>query len=123
MILFSVPIEAMEKYWQKVFQLFTKPPDEELMKIMKEFRNGLILKIVEKYSAAESVKEQVINFLIYGAMAEIFARETGFTGRILVVQCMLSSHHLIYPNNAIVGGSDIAVRVALYKKLTRKKVL
>ncbi|NLM10133.1 MAG: dehydrogenase [Clostridiaceae bacterium] len=99
-----------------------KLPDEELMKIMKEFRNGLILKIVEKYSAAESVKELAINFLIYGAMAEIFARETGFQAGLGGSMHAFFTPFGIYPNNAIVGGSaDIAVGAALYKKVNKKK--
>lgn len=99
-----------------------KLPDEELMKIMKNFRNGLILKIVEKHSAAESVKELAIDFLVYGAMAEIFARETGFQAGLGGSMHAFFTPFGIYPNNAIVGGSaDIAVGAALYKKVNRKK--
>lgn len=99
-----------------------KLPDEELMKIMKEFRNGLILKIVEKYSQAENAKELAIDFLVYGAMAEIFARETGFQAGLGGSMHAFFTPFGIYPNNAIVGGSaDIAVGAALYKKVNRKK--
>jgi len=99
-----------------------KLPDEELMKIMKEFRNGLILKTVEQYSKAENVKELAIDFLIYGAMAEIFARETGFQAGLGGSMHAFFTPFGIYPNNAIVGGSaDIAVGAALYKKVNRKK--
>jgi len=99
-----------------------KLPDEELMKIMKEFRNGLILKIVEQHSNAESVKELAVDFLVYGAMAEIFARETGFQAGLGGSMHAFFTPFGIYPNNAIVGGSaDIAVGAALYKKVNRKK--
>ena len=66
-------------------------------------------------------EEQGIDFLLYGLLAEIFARETGFN------KGMGGSMHAffvpfgIYPNNAIVGGSaDIATGAALYKKIERK---
>ena len=99
-----------------------KLPDEELMKIMKEFRDGIILKIVEKYGQAETVKELAIDFLVYGAMAEIFARETGFQAGLGGSMHAFFTPFGIYPNNAIVGGSaDIAVGAALYKKVNRKK--
>lgn len=99
-----------------------KLPDEELMKIMKNFRNGLILKIVEQKSTAENVKELAIDFLVYGAMAEIFARETGFQAGLGGSMHAFFTPFGIYPNNAIVGGSaDIAVGAALYKKVNRKK--
>lgn len=99
-----------------------KLPDEELMKIMKEFRNGLILKIVEQHGTAQKVKELAVDFLIYGAMAEIFARETGFQAGLGGSMHAFFTPFGIYPNNAIVGGSaDIAVGAALYKKINRKK--
>jgi len=99
-----------------------KLPDEELMKIMKEFRNGLILKIVEQHGTAQNVKELAVDFLIYGAMAEIFARETGFQAGLGGSMHAFFTPFGIYPNNAIVGGSaDIAVGAALYKKINRKK--
>ena len=55
-----------------------KLPDDELMQIMKNFRNGRILKVVEEKGTGGTVKDLAVDFLIYGAMAEIFARETGF---------------------------------------------
>ena len=54
-----------------------KLSDEALLKIMKEFFGGDILKAVDT-GKHESVKALAIDFLIYGAMAEIFARTTGF---------------------------------------------
>jgi 2-oxoisovalerate dehydrogenase E1 component len=99
-----------------------KLPEEELMKIMKNFREGRILKIVEENRTGGNVKDLAIDFLIYGAMAEIFARETGFQAGLGGSMHAFFTQFGIYPNNAIVGGSgDISVGAALYKKINRKK--
>lgn len=99
-----------------------KLPDEELLKIMKNFRNGRILKVVEERRTGGTVKELAVDFLVYGAMAEIFARETGFQAGLGGSMHAFFTPFGIYPNNAIVGGSgDISVGGALYKKINRKK--
>jgi len=62
-----------------------------------------------------------LKFLVYGTLAEIFARETGFNKGLGGSMHALFTPFGIYPNNAIVGGSgDIAVGAALYKKVNRK---
>ena len=95
--------------------------DEELMNIMENFLGGKTLRAVQKVSKAESVKELAIDFVLYGTLAEIFARENGFH------MGMGGSMHAfflpfgVYPNNAIVGGSaTIAAGAALYKKINGK---
>ena len=99
-----------------------KLPDEELLKIMKNFCGGRILKVVEERRTRGTVKDLAIDFLIYGAMAEIFARETGFQAGLGGSMHAFFTPFGIYPNNAIVGGSgDISVGAALYKKINRKK--
>ncbi len=99
-----------------------KLPDEELLKIMKSFRDGCILKVVEARRTGGTVKDLAIDFLVYGAMAEIFARETGFQAGLGGSMHAFFTPFGIYPNNAIVGGSgDISVGGALYKKINRKK--
>ena len=55
-----------------------KLSDDELMDIMKNFLGGDTLAVVEKMPHKD-VTDLAINFLVYGAMAEIFARTTGFT--------------------------------------------
>lgn len=94
--------------------------DDDLMKMMKNYFGGECLKVVEK-DAAGSVKDLAIDFLVYGTLAEIFGRETGFN------KGMGGSMHAffppfgVYPNNAIVGGSgDISVGAALFKKVNQK---
>ena len=90
------------------------------MNIMKDFFEGSILKIVE--NKQETVKELAIDFLLYGTLAEIFARETGFNKGLGGSMHAFFTPFGIYPNNAIVGGSaDIAVGSALYKKANLKK--
>ncbi len=96
-----------------------KMSDEDLMKVMETYFDGSILKIVQKDQ--KTVKELATDFLLYGTLAEIFARETGFHkglgGSMHAFFCPFG----IYPNNAIVGGSaTIATGSALYKKVNRK---
>lgn len=98
-----------------------KLSDEALMEIMEQFFDGIILKIVRK-DFTGSVKELGRRFLIYGTLAEIFARETGFNKGLGGSMHAFFTPFGVYPNNAIVGGSgDIAVGAALYKKVNKKK--
>ena len=56
-----------------------KLDDGELYDIMKEFLDGVTLRAVEGSEDKKGdVKDLAINFLLYGALAEIFARTTGF---------------------------------------------
>lgn len=106
----------------KGLSAINKLPDEELLKIMKNFRGGCIFKVVEERRTGGSVKDLAVDFLIYGALAEIFARETGFQAGLGGSMHAFFTPFGIYPNNAIVGGSaDISVGAALYKKVNRKK--
>lgn len=96
-----------------------KIEDNQLYDIMKNFLGGKILKIVEKDQ--KSTKDLAVDFLIYGALAEIFARDTGFhEGLGGSMHCFFLPFG-IYPNNAIVGGSaTIAAGAALFKKVNKK---
>ena len=91
-----------------------------LMDIMKSFFQGDILRIVEKgFKGPE--KELAIDFLLYGTLAEIFARETGFNKGLGGSMHAFFTPFGVYPNNAVVGGSgDIAVGAALFKKVNKK---
>ncbi|MCF0120885.1 MAG: dehydrogenase, partial [Oscillospiraceae bacterium] len=98
-----------------------KLSDDELMDIMRNFLDGKTLAVVEK-QPHDTVKDLAIDFLLYGAMAEIFARETGFNRGLGGSMHTFFTPFGIYPNNAIVGGSGaIAFGAALYKKVNRKK--
>ena len=96
-----------------------KLSDKQLMEIMETYFDGTILKVVQ--ADQNSVKELAKDFLIYGTLAEIFARETGFHRGLGGSMHAFFTPFGIYPNNAIVGGSaDIATGAALYKKVNRK---
>jgi 2-oxoisovalerate dehydrogenase E1 component len=94
--------------------------DENLLSIMKQFLGGETLAVVEKHHEG-SVKDLAIKFTLYGTLAEIFAKKTGFN------RGLGGSMHTFFipfgsmPNNAIVGGSgDISVGAALFKRINRK---
>ncbi|HUX96940.1 MAG TPA: thiamine pyrophosphate-dependent enzyme [Bacteroidales bacterium] len=97
-----------------------KLDDDTLYDIMKNYFGGAALKVVEK-GFSGNTKLLAINFLLYGALAEIFARENGFNKGLGGSMHAFFTPFGIYPNNAIVGGSgDISVGAALYKKINRK---
>lgn len=100
-----------------------KLSDNELYTIMKEFLGGSILKVVEGTEEVRgNVKELAIDFLLYGALAEVFARTTGFNRGLGGSMHAFFIPFGIFPNNAIVGGSaGIALGAALYKKSNAKK--
>ncbi len=94
--------------------------EDRLMKIMKTYFDGSTLKIVEK-GFDGSVRELAVDFLLYGTLAEIFARDTGFNRGLGGSMHAFFTPFGVYPNNAIVGGSgDISVGAALFKKVNRK---
>lgn len=106
----------------KALSCIEKLPDEELMKIMKEFLGGKILKAVEGKQKTNSVKELAVDFILYGTLAEIFARENGFHMGLGGSMHAFFLPFGIFPNNAIVGGSaPIATGAALFKKVNGKK--
>ncbi len=105
----------------KSFSAIAKTSDAELIDIMKNYMDGVILKIVEKDGNFSNIKDLAYDFILYGVMAEIFAKITGFH------KGLGGSMHAFFapfgsmPNNAIVGGSaDIAAGAALFKLVNRK---
>jgi 2-oxoisovalerate dehydrogenase E1 component len=98
-----------------------KLDDDTLYSIMKNYFGGSALSVVEKQYKGSDTKELAKSFLLYGALAEIFARENGFNKGLGGSMHAFFTPFGIYPNNAIVGGSgDISVGAALYKKINRK---
>ncbi|MGM0432686.1 MAG: alpha-ketoacid dehydrogenase subunit alpha/beta [Spirochaetota bacterium] len=105
----------------KCFSALQKMDEKPLMSVMEDFMGGDVLSTVEKNLPGKNGKDLAENFVIYGAMAEIFARKSGFN------RGLGGSMHTFFapfgsmPNNAIVGGSgDIAVGASLYKKINRQ---
>ena len=108
--------EILAKCLSAVYQL----DDQRLTAIMNEFFDGTTLNVV-KDGSHESVKDLAEDFVLYGTLAEIFARETGFN------KGLGGSMHAFFipfgsmPNNALVGGSgDISVGSAMFKLINRK---
>ena len=97
-----------------------KLEDNALGDIMGNYFEGSILKVIEKFFQGNT-REMGIKFLLYGTLAEIFARENGFNKGLGGSMHAFFTPFGIYPNNAIVGGSgDISVGAALYKKANLK---
>ncbi len=97
-----------------------KLDDDKLMAAMSEESGKAALGVVSGRGQS-SVKELAQDFLLYGAMAEIFARKNGFNMGLGGSMHTFYIPFGIYPNNAIVGGSaDIATGAALFKRVNRK---
>jgi 2-oxoisovalerate dehydrogenase E1 component len=94
--------------------------ENALQTIMETYMNGDALNVVGK-EPHSGIREQAIDYLLYGTLAEIFAKKTGFNRGLGGSMHAFFPPFGIYPNNAIVGGSgDIAVGAALYKKVNKK---
>ncbi|MBQ7669984.1 MAG: dehydrogenase [Clostridia bacterium] len=99
-----------------------KLDNDELYAIMKEFLGGKTLAVVEKENHNGDIKDLAKDFLLYGALAEIFARTTGFNKGLGGSMHAFFIPFGILPNNAIVGGAaPIALGAALYKRSCHKK--
>ncbi|MDP8959618.1 MAG: thiamine pyrophosphate-dependent enzyme [Actinomycetota bacterium] len=92
-------------------------PEEQLREVMEDFGRGRVVAALEENLPDTDTPTRATQFLLYGLLAEIFGRATGFN------QGLGGSMHAffppfgIYPNNAIVGGSaPIAVGAALAAK-------
>ncbi len=104
----------------KGFSAIRQLDDEQLLAIMRTYRDGAVLGPVER-GFDGSVRELALRFFIYGAYGEIFARETGFNRGLGGSMHAFFTPFGIYPNNAIVGGSgSIAPGAALFKRVNRR---
>lgn len=94
--------------------------DDSLMTIMESYLDGEPMKVVDD-STHETVKDLATEYLLYGALAEIFAKSTGLNRGMGGSMHTFFTPFGVYPNNAIVGGSaDISVGAALFKKVNRQ---
>src|SRR5687768_17357200 len=108
--------EILAKGYSAIRQL----DDHRLLEIMRSYRDGALLRPVEK-GYGGSVKTLALRFFTYGAYSEIFARETGFNRGLGGSMHAFFAPFGIYPNNAIVGGSgSIAPGAALFKRVNRQ---
>ena len=125
-----------------------KLPDPDVQHIMETYLDGDTLRVVEAPLTDDgrrmtdsdnpkskilnpksesvirhpsSVKDLAIDFLLYGALAEIFGRYAGFNRGMGGSMHAFFTPFGIYPNNAIVGGSaDISIGAALFKRVNRQ---
>jgi 2-oxoisovalerate dehydrogenase E1 component len=104
----------------KCLSAIDKLPEDRVQGIMETYLDGDILKVVDD-GKASSVKDLAQDYILYGTLAEIFARGNGIN------RGLGGSMHAFFPpfgsmpNNAIVGGSaDIATGSALFKRVNRK---
>jgi 2-oxoisovalerate dehydrogenase E1 component len=98
-----------------------KLSDNALMSIMSNYFGGDCLRVVEQ-GTQESTQDLAIDFIVYGALAEIFARDTGVNRGFGGSMHAFFPPFGVYPNNAIVGGSaDIAVGAALFKHVNQRR--
>ncbi|MEA5052176.1 MAG: thiamine pyrophosphate-dependent enzyme [Propionicimonas sp.] len=104
----------------KSFSAARKLDPAQLQQIMTGFLDGDTLRYAEKIGYGTE-SDLVENFILFGTLAEIFARKVGFN------RGMGGSMHAFFtpfgsmPNNAIVGGSaPIATGSALYKRVNRQ---
>lgn len=105
----------------KGLSAIAKLPEDQLMDIMKSFFGGETFSVIEKTTKATSVRDMANEFLLYGTLAEIWARKTGFNRGLGGSMHAFFIPFGIFPNNAIVGASaDIATGAALYKRINQK---
>jgi len=113
--------EIIAKCFSALWQLsLSAEGEKKLQAIMKGFLSGETLAMAEKVPH-KSLRDLAENFVLYGTLAEIFARKAGFN------RGLGGSMHAFFtpfgsmPNNAIVGGSaDIATGAALFKRINGK---
>lgn len=104
----------------KCLSAIAKMPEADAQRVMEGYLDGAILRVAERIASSDFT-ELSVTYVLYGTLAEIFGRATGFN------RGMGGSMHAFFPpfgvmpNNAIVGGSaDIALGAALYKRVNRK---
>lgn len=97
-----------------------KLPAEDLDAIIEGSLDGEILKALESEASAKR-ENRAEEFLVFGLLAEIFGRATGFNRGLGGSMHAFFLPFGTYPNNAIVGGSaDIAVGSAMFMRLQQK---
>ena len=113
--------EIIAKCFSSLWQFSQNAEGEKKLEaIMKNYLDGETLSLSEKIPY-KNLRDLAENFVLYGTLAEIFARKAGFN------RGLGGSMHAFFPpfgsmpNNAIVGGSaDIAAGSALYKRINGK---
>jgi len=104
----------------KCLSAVRKLDESTLISIMESWLNGETLSYAKRMPFGDTFS-LARNFILFGTLAEIFARKAGFN------RGLGGSMHAFFlpfgsmPNNAIVGGSaDIALGSALFKRINKK---
>lgn len=104
----------------KCLSAVRKLDDAKLVSVMETWLDGETLDFAKRMPHSDTFS-LARNFIVFGTLAEIFARKAGFN------RGMGGSMHAFFlpfgsmPNNAIVGGSaDIALGSALFKRINKK---
>ena len=104
----------------KSLSAIRKLDDASLQKLMADYFGGDCLRVVERDFQGD-IQQLAVDFIVYGTLAEIFARDTGVNRGFGGSMHAFFPPFGVYPNNAIVGGSaDISVGAALYKHVNRR---
>jgi Pyruvate/2-oxoglutarate dehydrogenase complex, dehydrogenase (E1) component, eukaryotic type, alpha subunit len=100
-----------------------KLDEPRLQSVMTSWLDGETLEFAKRMPHSDTFS-LARNFIVFGTLAEIFARKAGFN------RGMGGSMHAFFtpfgsmPNNAIVGGSaDIALGSALFKRINKNPAL
>jgi 2-oxoisovalerate dehydrogenase E1 component len=102
----------------KCFKAVYAMDEASLKSTMEGFMDGDTLKVVQDHHNGSSLRDTAENFVLYGALAEVFARKAGFNRGLGGSMHTFFSPFGSMPNNAIVGGSgDIALGAALFKRV------
>jgi len=97
-----------------------KLDEKALQGVMEAYLDGEILRAAERV-AHSGMSDLAVSFILYGTLAEIFARRDGFNRGLGGSMHAFFSPFGSMPNNAIVGGSaDIATGAALFKRINRQ---
>jgi 2-oxoisovalerate dehydrogenase E1 component len=89
-----------------------------LVATLEDWHGGEVIELLERRLDTGDARARGLQFLLYGLLAEIFGRRTGFNRGLAGSMHAFFPPFGIYPNNAIVGGSaPIAVGAALYRRL------
>ncbi len=95
--------------------------EKELLNIMENFFEGSTYSVVDKHSSYKDVKDKAREFVLYGMLAEIFAKLNGYNKGLGGSMHAFFIPFGTFPNNAIVGGSgDISTGGALFKRVNNK---
>lgn len=101
----------------KSLSAIEKLDPDSLLDSLEGYLDGAILRVIERYSVGDE-KSLAIDFLLYGMLAEIFGRRTGFNQGLAGSMSAFFPPFGVMPNNGIAGGAaPLATGAALYNRI------